>query len=97
MSHCDRVACSLQAGEVARRAVASRAPREGAKPRFLRVQPTIKVTPTLKHIKTDLVREGFDLGLCGGDKLYFLDSTNKTYSPLDAVAYDGVISGHIRM
>ena len=66
-------------------------------PRFIRIQSDIQLTPTLKHVKTDLVKEGFDAKLCGGDELFFWDLKHKTYSKLDSVAYEAILSREIRM
>ena len=52
-----------------------------ARPLFLRLLDEAIITGTFKQKKGDLVKEGFDHNLIK-DKLYFLDSSKKTYSPL---------------
>mmetsp|Transcript_24587 Transcript_24587/g.31269 ORF Transcript_24587/g.31269 Transcript_24587/m.31269 type:complete len:555 (-) Transcript_24587:46-1710(-) len=63
-----------------------------AVPLFLRIQPKIEITSTFKHKKTDLKKEGFDPSLTT-DKLYFRDSAQGKYVPLDSVLFKDICSG----
>ncbi|XP_077988615.1 long-chain fatty acid transport protein 2-like [Glandiceps talaboti] len=67
-----------------------------ARPRFLRFCKSMQLTGTFKYTKTGLVKEGFDPNTIK-EPLYFLDTSNHTYSPLDAKAYNSVIIGKSRL
>ncbi|PIK61595.1 putative very long-chain acyl-CoA synthetase-like [Apostichopus japonicus] len=65
-------------------------------PKFVRIKESIEVTGTYKHRKVNLIKEGFDPKTIT-DPLYYMNDTEKTYSPLDEEAYNHVLSGAIRM
>ncbi|PIK45724.1 putative very long-chain acyl-CoA synthetase-like [Apostichopus japonicus] len=65
-------------------------------PKFVRIKESIEVTGTYKHRKVNLIKEGFDPRTIT-DPLYYMNDTEKTYSPLDEEAYNHVLSGAIRM
>ncbi|XP_070827788.1 long-chain fatty acid transport protein 2-like [Chaetodon trifascialis] len=67
-----------------------------AKPRFLRIQTSLDVTGTFKHLKTKLVEEGFNPNQVT-DPLYFLDEKGKTYIPLTLDIFNSVTSGKIKI
>jgi fatty-acyl-CoA synthase len=67
-----------------------------ARPLFLRVQPEIEVTGTLKHRKVDLVKEGYDPSSIDED-LYFRDAEAGAYVPLTDEVYEQVSSGAKRL
>ncbi len=67
-----------------------------ARPIFLRILPQMEITGTFKHRKVDLVKEGFDPA-CLSDPIYFRDPTRGTYVPLDAVAFERISDGTIRL
>ncbi|GFO36883.1 long-chain fatty acid transport protein 3, partial [Plakobranchus ocellatus] len=52
-----------------------------ARPLFVRLLPAAVITGTFKNKKVDLAKEGYDLNKVK-DPLYFLNHSNKTYSPL---------------
>lgn len=67
-----------------------------ARPLFIRHQDRLHITATFKHSKVDLVKEGFNPeGI--DDRLYFMDSSLKTYLPLDAKAYGKIITVKARL
>lgn len=68
---------------------------EYARPAFLRLQPELAVTGTFKQRKADLVAEGFDPARVQGS-LYFR-AGDGGYRPLDAIAFEGIISGKLRV
>lgn len=55
------------------------------------------VPGTFKMKKTDLQKEGFDPGVVGKDKLYYLDAKLGQYLPLGPEEYDKIINGRIRL
>lgn len=65
-------------------------------PKLLRIKESIEVTGTYKHRKVNLIREGFDPKTIA-DPLYFMNDTEKTYSPLDEEAFNSLLSGAIRI
>ncbi|MEQ2164021.1 hypothetical protein GOODEAATRI_002228 [Goodea atripinnis] len=67
-----------------------------ARPRFLRIQPSLEVTGTFKMKKVKLVEEGFSPALIK-DPLYFLDPDQKTYVPLTEEIYSAIASGKIKL
>ncbi|XP_041794961.1 very long-chain acyl-CoA synthetase-like [Chelmon rostratus] len=67
-----------------------------ARPRFLRVQSSIDVTGTFKHLKVKLVEEGFDPNQIA-DPLFFRDEKDKNYVPLTLDIFDSVRSGKIKI
>ncbi|XP_071352368.1 long-chain fatty acid transport protein 2-like [Trachinotus anak] len=67
-----------------------------ARPRFMRIQSSLDVTGTFKHMKVKLVEEGFNPNLIT-DPLYFLDEKEKNYIPLTLDIFNGVNSGEIKI
>lgn len=67
-----------------------------ARPVFLRLSPKMGTTSTFKHLKLDLVREGFHLEQIK-DPVYFLDTETGSYIHLDRALYDGIIGGEVRV
>lgn len=67
-----------------------------ARPRFLRIQPSLEMTGTFKMKKVKLVEEGFSPALIK-DPLYFLDPEQKTYVPLTEEIYSAIASGKIKL
>ena len=67
-----------------------------ARPLFLRLKDRIEVTPTFKHKKTDLVREGFDPD-ASGDAIYFDDPSRRAFVRLDRALYARIQSGGMRL
>ncbi|XP_019615921.1 PREDICTED: very long-chain acyl-CoA synthetase-like [Branchiostoma belcheri] len=65
-----------------------------AAPRFLRLQQEIDVTGTFKQKKVTAVEEGFDPHQVS-DPLYFMDTSRKTYIPLDTGLYQGIVNGQV--
>ena len=68
---------------------------EYARPAFLRLQPEMAVTGTFKQRKVDLVTEGFDPGKVQAPM--FHRAADGGYRPLDAAAYEGIVTGRIRI
>ncbi|XP_059571574.1 long-chain fatty acid transport protein 4 [Alligator mississippiensis] len=67
-----------------------------AQPVFLRFLPEVHKTSTYKFQKTILRKEGFDPTLVK-DKLYFLDSRQGRYLPLDQEAFTRIQSGQQKL
>ena len=67
-----------------------------ARPLFLRLKDRLDATGTFKHDKTVLAREGFDLTVIR-DPIYFDDSAQETYAPLDAALYERIAAGKVRL
>ncbi|XP_072038889.1 long-chain fatty acid transport protein 2-like [Amphiura filiformis] len=65
-------------------------------PKFLRIRQHMMVTSTFKHMKVELVKEGFNPSQIA-DTLYIMDAPNKTYMPLDAGVYQHVRDGKIKL
>ena len=63
-----------------------------ARPVFLRVQREIEVTGTMKMVKGDLKRDGYDVGAVK-DPLYVLPPGADSYRPLDADLYASIAAG----
>ena len=63
-----------------------------ARPVFLRVQRDIEVTGTMKMVKGDLKREGYDPGAVD-DPLFVLPPGGDGYQPLDADLYAAITAG----
>jgi fatty-acyl-CoA synthase len=60
-----------------------------ARPLFLRIRPEIPVTGTFKHMKNDLMREGYDPTETA-DVLYFDDPECHAFVRLDRAVYDRI-------
>jgi fatty-acyl-CoA synthase len=69
---------------------------EYARPLFLRVQSEIDVTSTFKQKKIDLVRQGFDPAVCK-EPLYFNDPQRRAFVRLDAVLFQQIMNGLMRV
>jgi fatty-acyl-CoA synthase len=67
-----------------------------ARPLFLRIRDRIEVTATFKHLKSDLVREGFDPAATN-DAIYFDDPSRQAYVPLDTALYAHIKAGKVRV
>ncbi|XP_060064120.1 long-chain fatty acid transport protein 2-like [Ylistrum balloti] len=65
-----------------------------ARPIFLRFQADFNVTQTMKHKKSDLVKEGYNPDIVS-DPLFCVDVKNKTYSPLDSSSFHQVIKSRL--
>ena len=63
-----------------------------ARPVFLRVQRDIEVTGTMKMVKGDLKREGYDIAAVD-DPLYVLPPGGDGYRPLDQELYAAIAGG----
>jgi fatty-acyl-CoA synthase len=67
-----------------------------ARPLFLRITDRIAATSTFKHTKSDLRRDGYNPALTP-DRLYFDDSTQRAFVPVDAALFAGLQSGKVRV
>ncbi|XP_037623203.1 very long-chain acyl-CoA synthetase-like isoform X1 [Sebastes umbrosus] len=67
-----------------------------ARPRFMRIQSSLDVTGTFKHMKVKLVEEGFNPNQIT-DPLYFLDERDKNYIPLTVDTFNSITSGKIKI
>jgi fatty-acyl-CoA synthase len=67
-----------------------------ARPLFLRIRNRIDMTPTFKHKKQELTRQGFDPAMIS-DPLYFDDPATAAYVRLDAALYQRINGGKIRL
>ncbi|XP_020515774.2 long-chain fatty acid transport protein 2 [Labrus bergylta] len=67
-----------------------------ARPRFMRIQSTLDVTGTFKHMKMKLVQDGFNPNQITAP-LYFMDEEVKDYIPLTQDLFDSVMSGKIKI
>jgi hypothetical protein len=67
-----------------------------ARPTFLRLQRQLQVTATLKHTKTDLVRDGYDPAATS-DVIYFDDPEREAFVRFDQALYNRIQMGQIRL
>ena len=67
-----------------------------ARPLFLRITDRIAATSTFKHKKSDLQRDGYNPAITP-DRIYFDDSTEHAFVPVDAALYAGLQSGKLRV
>jgi len=67
-----------------------------ARPLFLRILGVLEVTATFKHMKSNLMREGFDPALTE-DAIYFNDPARRAFVHLDASLHERVRAGAIRL
>ncbi len=67
-----------------------------AYPKFLRIREHMTVTSTFKHMKVELVKEGFDPSKIT-DTLYVCDAPNKTYIQIDEGVYNDVVEGKMKL
>lgn len=65
-------------------------------PLFVRVCKELPMTSTLKHIKYQLRKDGFDPARIK-DPLFFWDRHQKTYRPLDQGLYQDILDGKIKL
>nr|XP_021515533.1 bile acyl-CoA synthetase isoform X2 [Meriones unguiculatus] len=63
-----------------------------ATPHFIRIQDSLEITGTFKLIKSQLVREGFDVGVIA-DPLYILDNKIQTFRSLMPDMYQAICEG----
>lgn len=63
-----------------------------ASPHFIRVQDSLEITNTYKLVKSQLAREGFDVGVIA-DPLYILDNKAQTFRSLTPDVYQAVCEG----
>jgi len=68
-----------------------------ARPVFIRMLCEMEVTATFKHRKVELVAEGFNPELTGGDLMYFRDERVKRFVPVDMGLYSQIINGEVRL
>lgn len=65
-----------------------------ARPLFLRLEGSTRVTVTFKQHKVDLVKEGFDPSKIS-DPLFFLSQEAKTYLPLDSKSFGTLLKSKL--
>jgi fatty-acyl-CoA synthase len=78
-----------------RQHLAERLP-EYARPLFLRIRCEIEMTATFKPKKQNLSREGYDPNVTA-DVIYFDDRVRQSFVKLDAVLYERLQNGNIRL
>ena len=78
-----------------RQHLAERLP-EYARPLFLRIRGEIEMTATFKPKKQDLSREGYDPNITA-DVIYFNDRVRQSFVKLDAVLYERLQTGNVRL
>jgi fatty-acyl-CoA synthase len=81
---------------VAYYAFAAKALPAYARPLFVRLAPAMDVTGTLKHVKSRLQREGYDLAAVG-DPLFLRDDDARTYVRLDAELQRRIDAGELQL
>jgi fatty-acyl-CoA synthase len=69
---------------------------EYARPLFLRVLEEIEMTPTFKPKKQDLAREGYDPAVTA-DAIYFNDRVSQSFVKVDAMLYERLQTGDMRL
>ena len=69
---------------------------EYARPLFLRIRGEIEMTATFKPKKQDLSREGYDPTVTA-DVIYFNDRVRQSFVKLDAVLYERLQTGNVRL
>jgi fatty-acyl-CoA synthase len=67
-----------------------------ARPLFVRIVAAMDVTGTLKQRKSDLQRQGYDIGP-DADPVYFRDDAAQQYVPLTAELLSQILSGSLRV
>ena len=67
-----------------------------ARPAFLRIRASLDVTGTFKQKKTELVKEGFNPSLAGGE-IYFGDSSKGAFVRMDQALYERIHAGAVRL
>jgi hypothetical protein len=66
-----------------------------ARPLFLRVMEAIEVTSTFKHVKADLVRQGYDPSAVS-DAIYVDHPERGAFVPLDASLFERIQTRSLR-
>jgi fatty-acyl-CoA synthase len=69
---------------------------EYARPLFLRLRGGIEATATFKPKKQDLAREGYDPTITA-DVIYFNDRVRQSFVKVDAILYDRLQTGNVRL
>jgi len=69
---------------------------EYARPLFLRIREEIEMTPTFKPKKQDLAREGYDPEATA-DAIYFNDRVSQSLVKVDAILYERLQTGDMRL
>jgi fatty-acyl-CoA synthase len=69
---------------------------EYTRPLFLRIRGEIEMTATFKPKKQDLSREGYDPAVTA-DVIYFNDRVHQSFVKLDAVLYERLQTGNVRL
>ncbi len=67
-----------------------------ARPLFIRVKDVLETTVTYKHIKTNLITEGFDLSKCGSDPIFVYLFKEKQYQRLTPDILEKIQNGVIQ-
>ena len=67
-----------------------------ARPLFLRIRSEMEVTATFKHVKSDLVRQGYDPAATP-DAIYFNDPERQAFVRLDKALYERIQTGQLRL
>ncbi|XP_054423787.1 long-chain fatty acid transport protein 5 [Pteronotus mesoamericanus] len=67
-----------------------------AVPHFVRIQDTLEITSTFKLVKSQLVREGFDVGAIA-DAVFVLDNQAQAFRPLTQEMYQALCEGTWRL
>jgi fatty-acyl-CoA synthase len=67
-----------------------------ARPLFLRVKDRIEVTATFKHMKNELMREGYNPAATG-DAIYFADPAQHIFVRLDGALYERIQAAKVRL
>jgi len=65
-----------------------------AQPLFLRIQSQLQVTATFKHMKNDIIRDGYDPASTS-DAIYFNDRAGQAFVRVDAGLYKDIQAGRI--
>nr|XP_056720786.1 long-chain fatty acid transport protein 5 [Euleptes europaea] len=65
-------------------------------PHFIRIQKALEITGTFKHVKGQLVKEGFDPAAIR-DPLFFLDVAEKHYVPMTQEIYNSIAEKRRRL
>jgi fatty-acyl-CoA synthase len=69
---------------------------EYARPLFLRIRQEIEMTPTFKPKKQDLSRESYDPAVTA-DAIYFNDRISQSFVRVDAILYERIQTGNVRL
>ena len=86
--------CALDLAAL-RRHLSDRLPRY-ARPLFVRVRNALEATPTFKHAKATLMREGYD-PTATDDPIYFDDDEREAYVRVDGDIYNRIRTGETRL